>query len=55
LCASALALCDFSSILSPTAEKPAPTRSPIVLSEFLTVSLLASYDVALVTSENKNI
>jgi hypothetical protein len=53
LCASALALWDFSSILSPTAEKPAPTRSPTVLSESLALSLLASYDAPLVTSTRK--
>jgi hypothetical protein len=40
----------FSSILSPTAEKPAPTRSPTVLSESFTFSLLASYDAPLVVS-----
>ncbi len=32
LCASALTLWNFSSILSPTTEKPAPTRSPLVTS-----------------------
>ena len=50
LCAAALALWDFSSILSPAAEKVAPTRSPTVLSESFACSLCPSYDAALVAS-----
>jgi len=53
LCASALAWWAFCSILSPTAEKPAPTRSPTVLSESLTFCLLVSYDAPLVASKIK--